>query len=116
MAQYIQRETYLQQLINRMDNGDIAEYTNEKGIRYIGLFQFLLAWRTRGENFLLSDVLGQNGLTSTERKFAPCVADGKIQPGIGRSAVFLDTDDSDDSGAFIFIIRNFFVKKSIKKE
>ena len=43
MAQYIQRETYLQQLINRMDNGDIAEYTNEKGIRYIGLFQFLLA-------------------------------------------------------------------------
>ena len=44
MAQYIQRDTYLQQLINRMDNGEVKIVTGlyEKGIRYIGLFQFLL--------------------------------------------------------------------------
>jgi len=30
MAQYIQRETYLQQLINRMDNGEVKIVTGPR--------------------------------------------------------------------------------------
>ncbi len=35
MEKYIQRETYLRQLI--------APYTDDKGIRFMGIFHFLLS-------------------------------------------------------------------------
>ena len=60
MSQYINREIYLEKLINRRDNGeaslkriddsfkkivivgdDIATYTDEDGFVFMGLFQFL---------------------------------------------------------------------------
>ena len=43
MAKYIIRPRYLQQLIDRRDNGDdIATYTDNNGIVFMGLIQFLL--------------------------------------------------------------------------